>query len=249
MKPDMVVDIGNSRIKWARCGPESVVDMIDMEALSPEFCLPPLWGPNGPLAYVVAGVHPQRTAALAGQLQQQGNPVQIIDSARQLNLKVAVLHPDRVGIDRLLNAVAACHRIQSFVSRIIIDAGSAVTVDWVDGDGAFRGGSIFPGFRLMAKALNDYTALLPLVDPPSRNPPLPGTTTTDAIEAGLFWAVAGGIKALVRQLKGCSHDARHCVVFLTGGDAAVLAPVMDSDVIVWPEMTLEGIRLAAEALP
>ena len=69
------------------------------------------------------------------------------------------------------------------------------------------------------------------------------------MEAGIYWAVAGGIKALIRHLKGRAQDARHSVVFLTGGDAGRLLPVMDSDVIFWPEMTLEGIRLAAEALP
>ena len=79
-------------------------------------------------------------------------------------LEVELEHPDKVGIDRLLNAVAANRRRQEHVAAILVDAGSAVTVDYLDGNGVFRGGAIFPGFRLMARALHDYTALLPIVD-------------------------------------------------------------------------------------
>src|SRR5439155_7216380 len=151
------------------------------------------------------------------------------------------------------NAVAAKNRVQRKVSIIIIDAGSAVTVDWVDDDGAFRGGAIFPGLQLMAKALHDYTAALPLVqirtDPPSMWPSLPSTFTDSAIKGGIFWAVAGGIKAVTRQLMANANALRHHVIYLTGGDAKMLATVLDAEVELWPSMTLEGIRIAAEALP
>jgi pantothenate kinase type III len=69
------------------------------------------------------------------------------------------------------------------------------------------------------------------------------------MKAGVFWAVAGGIKALVRLLSAGKGASRHRKVLLTGGDAELLAAVMDPDVTVWPYMTLEGIRLSAEALP
>src|SRR5262249_29792757 len=153
----------------------------------------------------------------------------------------------KVGMDRILNAVAAKNRVQRDRSIIIIDAGSAVTVDWVDDTGTFRGGAIFPGLALMAKALHDYTALLPQVRYPEPNPRLPGTNTRAAIEAGIYWAVAGGIRALVRRLRLSSLAGLHPVVFLTGGDASLMESVMDTSVHVWPEMTLEGIRLAAES--
>jgi type III pantothenate kinase len=105
----------------------------------------------------------------------------------------------------------------------------------------------------MAKALHDYTARLPELkihfDPPCSNPRLPGTSTKAAMEAGIFWTVAGGVKAILRQLEGAAHASRKHEIFLTGGDAKYLAPVMDLEVELWPTMTLEGIRLAAEALP
>jgi type III pantothenate kinase len=139
------------------------------------------------------------------------------------------------------------------ITILIVDAGTAVTVDQVDVTGAFLGGVIFPGCRLMATALYEYTAALPLVEIDQVNPPVPGDSTAGAIRAGVFWAVAGGIKAVLRQMAGRArasswHGREDPVVFLTGGDAELLAPVMDSSVIVWPEMTLEGIRIAAEGL-
>ncbi len=128
-----------------------------------------------------------------------------------------------------------------------MDAGSAVTVDWLDESGAFAGGAIFPGIRLMTQALHDYTALLPLVKVEHANPPLPATSTPVAIEAGVFWAVAGGIQALVAQLAARANASPE--VFLTGGDGLLLAKALNQDVHLWPHMTLEGIRIAAETMP
>jgi type III pantothenate kinase len=261
MIPDMVADVGNTRIKWGKCREGSIVESVS---------LPPddrvawrqklqTWTPDQRLSWAVSGVHPERRDRLADWLRQRGNTVLVVDAWRQLPLQVFLAHPDRVGIDRLLNAVAARSRVQRRGPVILIDAGSAVTVDLLDATGAFHGGAIFPGLRLMAQALHEHTALLPLVQVKRAIPLLPGTSTEDAIEAGIFWAVAGGIKALVRHLAAQAREIADpyltgppphpAVVFLTGGDAPLLAPVMDAEVQVWPTMTLEGIRLAAEALP
>src|SRR5207244_9869901 len=137
---------------------------------------------------------------LADWLRQRGEQVQVLSSAQQVPLPVRVERPESVGIDRLLNAVAASRRLQRGGAAVIVDAGSAVTDDWLDESGAFAGGAIFPGLRLMAAALHDYTALLPQVEVREPNPPLPGASTRAAMEAGIFWAVAGGIRALVGEM-------------------------------------------------
>src|SRR5262249_57902512 len=157
------------------------------------------------------------------------------------------------------NAVAAKERVQRDVPVIIVDAGSAVTVDLVDATHAFRGGAIFPGLRLMAQALHDYTALLPLIESKESNPILPGTSTPDAMAAGIFWAVAGGVKALVRQLETRSREMidpyhaapepRSAAVFLTGGGARLPSPTMDHVGSVRPRVALPGRHLTADAPP
>jgi type III pantothenate kinase len=251
MKPRIVVDVGNSAIKWGLCGGDGVAQRVSLPHNNPAAwqCQLALWKLHGkgPLHWAVTGVNPQVRDGLADWLREQGHEVLVLASAAQLPLKVALPEPDKVGIDRLLDAVAARDRVRRNVPLAIVDAGTAITVDWVDADGRFQGGAILPGIRLMAQALHDHTALLPQVEV-AYVPSVPGTNSVMAMRAGIFWSAAGGIKALVRLL-GAGQDAHRREVFLTGGDAPLLAPVMDPDVILWPEMTLEGIRVAAEAQP
>jgi type III pantothenate kinase len=250
MKVDIVADVGNSLIKWGFCFGDWDVEKVSLPPSDPESWTRQLalWDLTGPLSWAVTGVHPQRRDELADWARQRGDTVWLLESTKHLPLRVALPYPEKVGIDRLLNAVAARGRVLRKVPLILIDAGTAVTVDWVDRHGRFRGGAILPGLRLMAQALHDYTALLPRVQV-TDVPNVPGTTTESAIQAGVFWAVAGGIKGLQRLLGARVETQRRREIFLTGGDAALLAPVMDPQVIVWPNMTLEGIRLCAEAQP
>jgi type III pantothenate kinase len=249
MTPDVVVDVGNTRVKWGRCSAAGVAAMASLppddraawEAQARE------WGLGSPASWALTGVHPQRRQRLADWLQERGDAVRVIDAARLLPLRVLVEHPDWVGIDRLLNAVAANRRRTPGGSAVVIGAGTAVTVDLVDPSGAFRGGAIMPGLHMMARALHDHTALLPLIDPPSAPPALPGTSTPTAMAAGVFWSWAGGVGALVEQYAVEAPTPPD--VFLTGGDLPRLQPVLRGNVIPWPEMTLEGIRLTAESLP
>jgi type III pantothenate kinase len=129
---------------------------------------------------------------------------------------------------------------------VVVDAGSAITVDWVDAAGAFCGGAILPGLRLMALALHEHTAFLPLIPIPNGAPPAPGTSTPAAMELGVFWSAVGGVLAVLDAYRR-RFDAEPAV-FLTGGDAASLHSALGPRVTYWPEMTLEGARLAAEAL-
>jgi type III pantothenate kinase len=250
MNVDIVVDVGNSRIKWGFCFGDSVALAASLPPSDPGAWQHQLerWDLPGPLVWAVSGVHPQRRDELASWARERGDTVVLLDRPEQLPLLVGVGNPERVGIDRLFNAVAAKDRIKRSVPLLLIDAGTAVTVDRVNAAGVFEGGAILPGLRLMTQALHDYTALLPQVEI-NHIPAVLGRDTESAIQAGVFWAVAGGIKALLRLLSAGGESGRQREVLLTGGSAAVLANVMDPQVSLWPNMTLEGIRLSAEALP
>jgi type III pantothenate kinase len=244
----IVVDVGNTRIKWGRC---EATQVIDCASLPPDD-LPAwqvqlqAWG-GGPWSWAVSGVHPARRDRLLAWLQESGQRARLIDNPEDLSLTVAVERPDHVGIDRLLNAVAANARRERGQAAAIVDAGSAVTVDFVDQSGIFRGGAILPGFRLMAKALHDYTALLPVVEV-SADPPVPAPSTIPAMQAGILHAVVGGARSLVSRLQQQVGAAANLHVFLTGGDSGLIKLERDWLVTRWPAMTLEGIRLTANAL-
>jgi type III pantothenate kinase len=196
---------------------------------------------------VLTSVNPKSSDRFAEWLVSRHQVPKILDRWQDLPLRIALEHPEWAGIDRLLNGVAARSRVAGGKAAVMVDAGSAVTVDYLDNSGAFQGGAIFPGLRLMAQALHDHTALLPVAPMPETVPVVPAGTTIMAVQAGIFWSAAGGIGAIVEQL-GANH-VELPQVFLTGGDALLLSPVMDHETILWPEMTLEGIRLTVEALP
>jgi type III pantothenate kinase len=244
----MVADVGNTRIKWGRCSPAAVVETAALPPDDPAAwqAQRAQWNLTPPLLWAVAGVQPVRRDALADWLRQGGDRVVVLDDPARLPLRVTLERPDHVGIDRLLDAVAVNTRRATDTPAVVIDAGSALTVDWLDPSGAFAGGAILPGLRLMAHALHDYTALLPLIEVPRQAPPPVGTSTRAAIASGIFWAVAGGVRALVLEMAGRSPHPPE--VYLTGGDAPGLQPVLGPGVQLWSNMTLEGIRRTAEAL-
>ena len=244
----VVVDVGNTAIKWGRYADGRVGETcsLPLKGLNAWREQAHQWQLPSPLVWVVAGVHPERRDAFVSYARLRGDTVRVLTNASSLRLRVLVEKPDHVGIDRLLDAVAVNSRRSADVPAAVIDAGSAVTVDLLDREGAFVGGAIVPGLRLMAKALHDYTALLPLIPPPDKRPAVPGTATPSAMEAGIFWAVSGGIEALLRQYR--LYCGSTMEVFLTGGDGPLLHAVLP-EAHLWPEMTLEGIRLSAEALP
>lgn len=168
-------------------------------------------------------------------------------SAGDLPLEVALERPDMVGIDRLLDAVAANHLRRPDRPAIIVDLGSAITVDLVSSQGAFLGGVIMPGIGMSARALHEFTDLLPeikmceLTTPP---PPL-GTSTVPAMRSGLFWGAVGAIRQLIELLGDqVTGDPE---IFLSGGAGLAVAELVGRSVRHVPHLTLAGIALAARA--
>jgi type III pantothenate kinase len=249
MTPDVVIDVGNTRIKWGRCADRAIVATASLPPDDPvawrHQCQE--WQLGAEARYVFTGVHPERQQRLTDFLHHQGGEVRLVTEARELPLVVQLQRPDHVGIDRLFTAVAANSRREAWRGAVVIDAGSAVTVDWLTEEGAFAGGVIFPGVRLMALALHEHTALLPLIDTPQNLPALPGTSTRDAMAAGVAWAAAGGVRLVVERYLLQSCVPPH--VFLTGGDGPLLQAALGTSVELWTDLTLEGIRLTAESLP
>jgi type III pantothenate kinase len=247
MKPDIVVDIGNSRVKWGRCLGEVLSEVAYLLPDSADWNnAAEAWRLTPGTRWVVSGVHPDRRRSLVEWITDRGDHPVILESPRQLPIRVDLEEPDHVGIDRLLDAVAARSRCSAGTPAVIIGAGTAVTVNYVNESGAYVGGAIFPGIRLMARVLNEHTALLPFVAVEVGPQSMPAKSTPEAIRAGILGAVVGGVEKLVQELQSCS--ARPAPVFLSGGDGALIRPLLGFQVQLWPEMTLEGIRLSAAHL-
>jgi type III pantothenate kinase len=238
----VVADIGNSRIKWGRCAANKIDEAaslsVDEAAWRDQASR---WGAVD--EWIVAGVQPAVRERFVAWLRSRDAKVVVLDSYRRLPIEVDVDAPERVGLDRLFNAIAVAARMEQGRAALIVDAGSAVTVDLLDETHAFAGGVIFPGLRLMTTALHEHTAQLPLVEV-KKLPEIPARNTADAIEAGVLHAVLGGIE---RVLQFLFSEHTNALVYLTGGDAALLSPLLVMPHLVEPLLTLDGIRLAAES--
>ena len=168
--------------------------------------------------WAVAGVHPEHRRQLCDWIVSRGDRLVILDRYDKLPVRVGVDEPERVGVDRLLNAVAAKAKLAPGQPAVLVDAGSAVTVDWLDEEHVFRGGTIFPGIRLMTRALHAYTAQLPDV---RVGPPAPAACRADRRSRRCRPASSGRWSAASkRSPAGCANPRRPRLhLFLTGGDA------------------------------
>jgi type III pantothenate kinase len=162
-----------------------------------------------------------------------------------LPLEVLVAEPHKVGVDRLASAAAASLVRRRGCPAIVVDCGTAATVNLVSSTGAFLGGAILPGPALMARALAEGTSRLPVVAALDQAlpPPLPGRSTQEAIAAGIGWGIRGAISRLVEEARAAvGADAD---VVLTGGWRGAVRDALPG-AIEMPELVLAGIALAAE---
>ena len=203
--------------------------------------------PPGPIRWRVASVQREGQRVLAKWIEthRPQDDFRVL-AHTDLPLAVRACFPERVGVDRLAAAVAANAIRQPGRPAIVVDAGSAVTVDLVAADGAFEGGVILAGFRMQAEALFGNADLLPLamLAPHDDPPPVLGKNTEAAIRSGLFWGAVGAVRELVERLSAELAERPH--VFVTGGDLKRLAPLVGGDAEFVPNMVLAGLAIAAQ---
>jgi len=204
----------------------------------------------GPAQVVAASVN-RTTAAVLEQLLARQETVPCWLTNSELPIAIRVDQPQRVGIDRLLAAVAANELRRPNTPAIVVDLGTALKVDLISADGAFCGGAIAPGIRMSARALCEQTDALPeseLVEL-NESPPSVGTNTHAAIRSGLYWGAVGAVRELIaRHRDGLTTPPQ---VFLTGGAAPAVAKLIGSPeytVRYVPDMVLRGIAVVAEKL-
>jgi type III pantothenate kinase len=196
----------------------------------------------------IAGSNPEGVAVIRdGWPEDWAAPI-LTDDVSGFPLQIRLDQPNHAGVDRILNAVA-CNTIRpEGMPAVIVDTGTATTVDAISPEGAFEGGAILPGFELCARALNQYTALLPFVtiDEMSNESHEPlGTSTQESLRSGLLWGQIGAIRELVQRLSARWSAAPF--VLLTGGGAPLAAPELPE--ARWePCLSLQGLAVVAEHL-
>jgi type III pantothenate kinase len=193
---------------------------------------------------VIAGSNPNGVQRLISAWPDSLGPrPRVVSNTSDFPLSIRVEEPRRVGIDRLLNAVSVNELRSSNRPAVVVDSGTATTVDVVSASGVFEGGAILPGLALSAKALHEYTALLPLVSVAElgmKTPEPLGRNTRAAIRSGLFWGQLGAVKELIDRQAGAEAE-----IFVTGGGGALLAQHLPRARFE-PHLPLQGLILIAE---
>lgn len=169
-------------------------------------------------------------------------PVLRVRQDLPVDMPVLLDRPERLGDDRLMNGVAAYHRARGAV--IVVDFGTASTVEAVSDKGEYLGGAIGPGVSLSAIALRNATALLPEITPAPTDSAL-GTNTQQAMQAGIFFGQVGMAREIIARL--AAELGGRPAVYATGGDAECIAAHVPAIDEVVPALTLEGIALTYAA--
>ena len=212
----MVVDIGNTLVKLAVFDRGEIVFQRCVERLHPSM-LEELFAAWPVRRAVVASTRGE-VDEVADLLRPRVEYLLEFSSQTPVPIGNAYLTPETLGRDRLAAAVGAAALCPGR-DVLIVDFGTAVTIDLVTADGTFRGGCISPGMKTRFRALHDYTAKLPLCGP-TEDEQLQGLTTEEAIRLGVMNSLTFEIEGYIARMREKIDDL--CVIF-TGGDAKYFA--------------------------
>jgi len=238
----LAIDAGNTRIKWGvhredrfaatRALPTSQVDGLEAA-----------WGgdaiANRAIASNVAG--PRVREALESACAHAGIALHVIQSqAEQLGVRNGYREPSQLGTDRWAALVAA--HGDAAQNQLVVNVGTALTIDALAGDGRFLGGLIVPGPALMRRSLDRGTADLRLTEGEYSDFP---RATPDAITSGAIHACAGAVERMAAVM--AEQGVEPARIVLSGGAAAELAPHLPIEVAIRENLVLDGLVLIARA--
>lgn len=251
------VDVGNTRIKCWPLG-EQTGEPFQQRIASQDWPQALLrWrqelSASAPaVTWLVASVNAAGSKRLTAWLESHcpSDCVQILTTA-DVPIATAVQARESVGVDRLLTSWAAWKRHAG--AAVVADAGSALTIDWTDHQGTFRGGAILPGVQMQLQSLGDHTsglaaAVRPILVSRLTAPPAPinypGTDTSSAIVTGVYTNIVGTIESILQQVE--QQSAKPVKLLLTGGDAAQLAPLLRREHVLAPDLVREALTMLSQ---
>ena len=238
---DLLIDVGNSRIKWAIAadgeliGAGRAVTHDSLEALFAEWTRLAERPARVRMVNVSkASVANRITAWLQVHWELAAESIQTPDSSDAIH--VAYPEPRQLGADRWLAMLGA--RAAGTLPACVVDCGTAITVDVVDAAGQHQGGLILPGLPAQQAGLARLAPGLPRIELPTRTPFL-ATNTAGALASGHIFGTAAAVQGVIRRCLAGSSERLTPV--LTGGDAPVIARYLDLDVRLRPDLVLEGL--------
>jgi len=195
---------------------------------------------------ILASVVPPLTTPAQEMIQRYfGMKAMVVDHTLNTGMPILYDTPADVGADRIVNGIAAYEKYGRAAKRplVVVDFGTATTLDAISGKGEYLGGAICPGVTISADALFQRAARLPKID--VRKPAtVIGRTTVGAMESGLFWGYVDMVDGLVRRMSAeLGGPGANITCVATGGLAPIIAPETTLIQHVDPDLTLDGLRI------
>jgi type III pantothenate kinase len=248
----LVIDIGNSRTKWAQVDEEGRLQTVEASANHDFAATTFKRSLKGVTKVMISNVAGDAMAQKISELIPQR--VQVIFASAQAqacSVMNRYQQSQTLGVDRWSALIAAWH--MNMQPSVVVNAGTAVTIDALAKDaaakkGIFLGGTIMPGIRLMSESLDNNTALLKSI-PEGKVMVFPNNTQ-DAIQTGCINAITGAIMVTLKQLE--KHSAFLPKLVISGGDANKIADALKPHlkrVIIAENLVLQGLVLLESDTP
>jgi type III pantothenate kinase len=191
----------------------------------------------------LCSVVPSETENLAEAVSATlGVSTRIVEAVSDYGVEVLVDTPEAVGGDRIANAVGAYYEYGG--PAVVVDAGTALTFDYITDGGQYTGGVIAPGILAGARDLWERARMLPAVE--ARRPArVIGKTTIACMQSGIFFGALGEVEGIVKRI--WREEGGECRVILTGGQAVLIKDDLSFDSTYDPHLTLKGIAYAVDA--
>ena len=241
---NLLIDSGNSFIKWALAKDGAL--RLESQCLSSSASsLYEIWSSYEiPARVIVANVAGDRVAgeiSKAVKVLWQLEPEYVESRQHCCGLENSYHAPGQLGVDRWLAMIAAQQMVNG--PAIILDCGTAITIDLVNEKGAFAGGVIMPGLNMAFRSLSANTDALDEIGSIHKNISPVAQTTDDGVIAGVMLGIVGGIEKVVKEQAALVKDT--ATVIMTGGDAEKLLPHLSVMVVIQPDLVLQGLQIVA----
>lgn len=233
---NLIIDIGTSFIKIAVFSKSEILFKESIPEISVEYISLILKNFQDTQYAILSSVR-KRDPALIGYLDKNLLKVFELSANTPIPIKNLYGSPSTLGDDRLAAAVGA-YTIFPDTNVLIIDIGSAITIDFINNKNEFSGGNISPGMMMRFRALNEFTANLPL-EYPHDDPDLLGSETSGAIISGVENGIIFELEGYIQKLAELEKDLK---IIFTGGDAAFFAEKIKNQVLVDINLTLKGLN-------
>ena len=232
---NLIIDIGNNSAKFFLFQGEQIILHTRKENSS--FDVIDEWNRLYDIDKVIVSSVITDCESLLDEISKLQCPVIRFDKSTPLPLEVNYRTPGTLGSDRIAAAVGAWGEAPGR-NILVIDAGSAITIDFVSKDGKYNGGNIAPGIKMRLRALHEYTDRLPMVEKEGDTPAI-GYDTETAIRSGVINGVCHEIKGYINEFKQKYCDV---LVFLTGGDEKPLKNRIKSCIFADKYLVAKGLN-------